>query len=533
MTDLIDRLAGMPDSRRRQVLAALTQPERHALLKAMEYRTANPWRKYLGDPVRFVEQGLGETTWSLQRDVMQSVVDNKRTSVPACHAPGKTHLAARVAAYWIAVHPVGTARVITTATTFRQVKALLWPHIRALHSLHELVGTTSATEWRAGDQYLAEGVKPPDDAEAGISGYHAPHLLIIIDEAGGIKKTYGQSIEALMTGVDTKLLVLGNPPVSGDSTWFETISNSPLYNTIPIPYSATPNFTGEETGLCKSCPPEVEDHKIAQHLIDVDWVENLAVEFGKDSAWFRARAGAEFVHDSASKVLPMDWLNEAHQQEDDGPGPIKLGCDIAADGGDEFAIAKLDGWTATMVHSSKGKANENAPLVAAKILEHIRDAEALHQQRGITARVQVKIDAIGIGWGVAGILQQWEEEHKFKAHIVAVNVAKKARNDKKFSNQRAEMWWNLRTLIEPGQPAGNQVRLAIDNKELAQLNAPKFGSDSTARITIEKKADMKKRGVHSPDRAEAILLAYYEPPGSEATDLGGIIIPQANPWGTL
>lgn len=542
-TDLIDRLAQLPDAKRRAMLAKLGQPERLALWKALEFRTANPWRKYLGNPVGFVERGLGETTWSLQREVMQSVVEHKRTSVPACHAPGKTHLAARVAAYWIAVHPVGTARVITTATTFRQVKALLWPHIRSLHKLHELVGTTSATEWRAGDQYLAEGVKPPDDAEAGISGYHAPHLLIIIDEAGGIKKTYGQSIEALMTGVDTRLLVLGNPPVSGDSTWFETISASPLYNTIPIPYDATPNFTGEETGNCKSCPPEVEPHKIAQHLIDVDWVENLAAEFGKDSAWFRARAGAEFVHDSANKTLPMDWLNEAQQRakdpgedepDDEQADPIKLGCDIAADGGDEFAIAKLDGWTASIVHTSKGAANANAPLVAAKIAEHIATAEAEHARRGIPhVRVQVKIDAIGIGWGVAGILQQWEAENKFRAHIVPVNVAKKARQDKKFANQRAEMWWNMRALIEPGNPAGGLLRLDIDNKELAQLNTPMHGADSTNRITIEKKADMKKRGKHSPDRAEALLLALYEPPGGDPTDLTAVVVGQSNPWATI
>jgi hypothetical protein len=237
----------------------------------------------------------------------------------------------------------------------------------------------------------------------------------------------------------------------------------------------------------------------------------------------------------------MDWLNEAHQRAlqpdeeevDQLPQPIKLGCDIAADGGDEFAICKLDGWEASIVHSSKGADNENAPLVAAKILEHIRAAEAEHEARGVTARVQVKIDAIGVGWGVAGILQQWEQEHKFKAHIVGVVVGKKARDDKKFSNQRAEMWWNMRTLIEPGNQAGGQLRLKVDNRELVQLNGPKFSSDSTARIKIEKKDEMKKRGIHSPDRAEAILLALYEPPGSEAQDLGAIALPQSNPWGTI
>jgi hypothetical protein len=532
----IDDLAALSEEARRDVFKALDQDQRRALMRELQNYLKNPWSQYLGDPVGFVEDGLGETTWSKQREVLRSVVENKRTSVPATHAPGKTHLAARVAAYWIAVHPPGTARVITTATTFRQVKGLLWPHIRRLHSTYQLLGQTAATTWTYDGDFLAEGVKPPDDAEAGISGYHAPHLLIIIDEAGGIKPAFGQSIEALMTGVDTHMLVLGNPPVSGDASWFEKISGSPLFHTIHIPYTATPNFTGEDTGPCRSCPPEVDRHQIGQHLVDEQWVNEQREEFGEHSAWFQARAMARFVHDSSAKTLPADWLDLARQQEDRGAGPITLGVDVAADGGDEFAIAKMDGWTITMEHSSRGEQNASAPTVAAVILDHTRKALALHKARQIDTPVRVKIDTIGVGWGVVGILQQWEGEGKLQdgtctAHIVPVNVAKKARQEKKFYNQRAEMWWNMRAMIEPNNPAAGLLRLDLSTKEIAQLNAPTYAADSTARITVEKKADMKKRGIHSPDRAEAILLAAYEPPEDEASmDFAALMIGQQNPW---
>jgi hypothetical protein len=537
MSDEIDTLLGLGEYARKRVIARLSQAERRTLMTQIEFRATNKWFHFRGDPVGFVEHGLRETTWSLQRDVMRSVVEHKRTSVPACHAPGKTHLAARVAAYWIAVHPPGTALVITTATTYRQVKDLLWPHIRRLHSLHNLIGSTTETSWKDKNVEgpLALGVKPPDDAEAGISGYHKAHLLIIVDEAGGIKRVFGQSIEALMTGVDTRLLVLGNPPVAGDASWFETISGSPLFNTIPIPYSKTPNFTGEKTGLCRSCPPEVDPHEIAQHLVDVDWVENLATEFGKDSAWFRARANAEFVHDSKTKTLPMDWLQLAADREPAGSGPISLGCDIAADGGDEFVVAKVDGWHVTIEHSSRGDENENAPQVAGVILKQIRAAEAEHAERGIGRKVRVKVDVIGVGWGVVGILEQWQAEGKFSAEIIGVNVAKAAGDTKQFYNQRSEMWWNMRRLLEPNNPAGGLLSLGLDNKELAQLNGPQYMTTSAGQISIEKKADMKKRGLHSPDRAEAILLGLYEPPGGEP-DLGALKLPQAaqsDPWSTL
>jgi hypothetical protein len=536
MTNRIAELVALTEDQRREVFAALNQDQRAALLREFHNYLKNPWSEYLGDPVRFVEEGLGETTWSKQREVLRSVVENKRTSVPATHAPGKTHLAARVAAYWIAVHPPGTARVITTATTFRQVKGLLWPHIRRLHSTYRLLGQTAATTWTYDGDFLAEGVKPPDDAEAGISGYHAPHLLIIIDEAGGIKPAFGQSIEALMTGVDTHMLVLGNPPVSGEVTWFEKISGSPLFHTITIPYTATPNFTGEKTGPCRSCPPEVDRHEIGQHLVDEQWINEQREEFGEHSTWFQARALARFVHDSSAKTLPIDWLAEAKDQEDRGPGPIKLGVDVAADGGDEFAIARMDGWTIKVVHASRGEQNASGPAVAATILQHIRDALALHKERGIDTPILVKIDTIGVGWGVTGILQQWEQEGKFQdgaatAHIVPVNVANKAGDDKKYYNQRAEMWWSMRKLIEPNNPAAGLLRLDLTTKELAQLNAPTYGADSNARIQIEKKADMKKRGIHSPDRAEAILLAAYEPPNEAAIpSFTALVVGQSNAW---
>jgi hypothetical protein len=51
-------------------------------------------------------------------------------------------------------------------------------------------------------------------------------------------------------------------------------------------------------------------------------------------------------------------------------------------------------------------------------------------------------------------------------------------------------------------------------------------------VTIEKKADMKKRGVSSPDRAEAMLLAVFEPPG-KATIVAPVGLAQANPWAAL
>jgi hypothetical protein len=530
VSDFVDALMELPALDRKRIMAGLTQPERLLLKQQIEYRANNRWAKYLGKPIEFVEEGLGEGTWSLQREVIRSCVENKRTAVPTTHGIGKTHIAARAAAYFIAVHPPGTAFVLTTSMDFNKVRNLLWPHIRSLHRQHKLPGRTTETGWVLGEHKLAQGVKPPDQAEAGISGYHSYHMLIIVDEAGGIKTAFGKSLEALMTGLDVHILVMGNPPVHGDTTWFENICNSKLWNVIKIPYTATPNFTGEETAVCTACPIEAQEdgHRVAAHLTDKEWVEDLRYEFGEDSAWFKARALAEFVHDTSSKVLPMDWLDAAQNTPDAGPGIISLGCDIAADGGDEFVIAKKDGWTCKVVHISAGADNANSVMVAAKILQHIREAEEEHRQRGITEPVRVKIDAIGIGWGVAGTLQGWEAEGKFNAHIVPVKVSENARDDQKYHRQRDEMWWSFRNLIEPNNPDAGLLRLEVGNRELAQLNSPLYSADSQSRILVESKKDMRDRGIRSPDRAEAILLAFYDPPNDQENTFSMVMFGQSN-----
>jgi hypothetical protein len=488
-------LPDLPDEERLRILAALSPEE-----LAVVYReaSANPYARWLRDPVGFVTEALGEQVWSKQVEILESVRDNRRTAVPACHAPGKSHIAARAIAWWVAVHPPDTVRVVTTATTFRQVRGILWPHIRRLVLDHGLPGEVLTTEWKINDIMVADGFSPADHNESAVQGIHAENLLIVVDEAGGISNTIGQALEALMTGGNTRLLLLGNPPTDRTGSWFERCCNSDLYNTIPIPASATPNFTGEKVGPW------------ARNLVDQRWVDEVTQAFGVDSPFVQARVHARFPRSVASAVIPIDWIEQAMDLESD-PGVIRLGVDVAADGGDEFVIGEIDGMTGRIVHASRG--NTSPVEVAGRVLEAIRVAQVRHEERGISERVRVKIDAIGVGWGVAGLLQEWGSEGRHGGEIIAVNVAQAAHDREQFANQRAEMWWTMREILQPGEDGEQELALDIDERTARQLAAPSYRSNSSGRILIESKADMSKRGVGSPDRAEAILLALFEPPG--------------------
>ena len=531
---LLAQIIAAPRDKRLEILRRLSPNERIWVSQHLDVGDLR-YRRWQADPVGFVQEALGETLWTRQKEILESVRDNKRTAVPACHAPGKSHIAARAVAWWVSCHPPGTARVVTTASTFRQVRNVLWTHIRRVAVRHNLPGDVLTVEWKIDGSVVADGFSPADHDETAVQGIHAPHLLVVVDEAGGIGPILGRALESLMTGGHTRLLVLGNPPVDVEQGWFETVCTSPLYNTIPISAFDTPNFTGEDAGICRSCPPEVAQHPVSEHLVDHDWVREVTEEFGEDSPFVQARVLARFPKGSPNKVLPTAWIEDAIENESPAPATgIRLGVDVASDGGDEFVIAWVDGMVGSIRYTASGSANQNAVDVAGHVLEHIDAAERIHGQRGIEEPVRVKVDTIGLGWGIVSILDRWRTEGRHHATIIGVNVAERPRDATKFANQRAEMWWNMRTLLQPRQtPTGTvqDVRLDIAKREIAQLSAPTYRADSAGRIAVEQKAEMRRRGITSPDRAEALLLAFFEPPGRvEAPLVAPIGLSQENPW---
>lgn len=536
---LVDRIVQADPKTRLAIYDALSGEERAALDRMLDAEMSNPWARFEGKPVAFIEEGLGETLWSGQREICESVRDNTRTVVAACHAPGKSYLSARLVAWWVSSHAPGTALAITIAPTHRQVRNIIWPHIRRCAVTAGLPGEVLTQTWKMDNDVVAYGFSPSPFDEAALQGVHAPNLLIVVDEAGGIGEVIGRTLEALMTGGNTRLLLLGNPPTDAEQSWFERCYSSPLFHPIRISAYDTPNFTGEAVGWCRTCPAHLPQHRITDHLVDQRWVDDVVSEFGADSPFVEARVHARFPRSSINKVIPVGWIESALANDDPiAGGAVRLGIDIAADGGDEFVIARAEGFTATLVHNSSGKSNENAVDVASTCLHHIREAEAFHVEHGIRDQVRVKIDTIGVGWGVVSLLQRWGQEGKHASAIVPVNVSEKAKDAAKFRNIRSELWWNGRQLLQPAADGSQAVRLDLDRKAIGQLSGPTFKADSAGRIVIESKIDMKKRGVHSPDQAEAVLLALYEPPGRVIPNISPIAFPQENQfssagWGAL
>jgi ribosomal protein S27AE len=112
---------------------------------------------------------------------------------------------------------------------------------------------------------------------------------------------------------------------------------------------------------------------------------------------------------------------------------------------------------------------------------------------------EVNIDSAGIGYYMAQHLKD------LGLPVTEINVGERAKDSEKFFNKKAEIYWGFRIRAEAGDVAG-----LVDERAIAQLVGIRYSHNSRGQVVIESKEDARKRGVKSPDRAEAIILAFAE-----------------------
>lgn len=247
-------------------------------------RQRNQW---VDDPVGFITKRLKASIWSRQREIVESVRDNRHTHVRSCHGTGKSYIAARAAAWWLEAHEPGEAFVLSSAPSWPQVRAILWREINRAHRAGKLRGTTNQTEWWIDGEIVAMGRKPADYDEDAFQGIHAPYVLVILDEACGIPPQLWNAAETVTTNEACRVLAIGNPDTPNSE--FKRKMDSDLWHTIRIDAFDTPNFTGEVI----SDNPET-DAKIKAQLIDQLWVEERRQEWGEDSNLWASKVRGEF-----------------------------------------------------------------------------------------------------------------------------------------------------------------------------------------------------------------------------------------------
>lgn len=245
--------------------------------------------RYVDNPVDFVQKVLHEHLWSKQREVMESVRDNRHTAVRSAHDTGKSFVASRAVAWWLSVHPPGDAFAVTSAPSFAQVRAILWREIIRAHKRGNLRGRTNQTEWLIDDELVAFGRKPADYDEDAFQGIHARHVLVILDEACGIPESLWTAAETITTNENSRILAIGNPdtPLSQ----FKRVCDLDLWNVIHIDGLESPNFTDE---FEREGVDPVVAGMLSEVLLSPTWVDERRQEWGEESNLWESKVRGNF-----------------------------------------------------------------------------------------------------------------------------------------------------------------------------------------------------------------------------------------------
>ena len=435
------------------------------------------------DPAGFVERVLGSPLWSKQREVVNAVFqDGARVAWKGAPAAGKTYTSANAIIAFFLLHP--GCKVITTAPSFTAVATNLWGQIRSIwERLPRGTGATlTETRLRGGPEWWAMGMST--DIEERFKGHHAEHMLVVVDEAPGLRPSIYRAIEALRSGGNVRVLLLGNPTITSGEFYEAFTSKRETWTTITTGAFDTPNLEGISLEQLLAMGPEELAANPVPKITTRQWVRDQYCELGPDHPMWQANVLAEFPTEAENALIPLGWLEQARSREpaiaDDDP--LVAGIDVAEGGEDETVLVVRHGPAILSMQSWK-RAAQGEVLAA------------LAQYRG--SGLTVQYDSIGVGAYFSTPLR----DAGFRC--VPVNVGMAPYSRERHANLKAELYWGLRERFARGEISGLR-----DERTIAQLASLQYDHDSSGRTRIESKDSMKKRGLKSPDRAEAVMLAF-------------------------
>jgi hypothetical protein len=284
------------------------------------------------------------------------------------------------------------------------------------------------------------------------------------------------------------VLALGNPTIASGPFHDAFTANRSAWATFTISAFDTPNLDGVVLDDLLAFSDADLDVAPWPSLVTRRWVREKYQEWGPTHPFWAARVLGEFPTQAPDSLIALSWLEAAGEREaQDTGGPVSAGLDVAGPGEDETVLAIVEGPNVLAI-TAWADADARGAIVAA--LAPYRDR-----------LTEVNVDTIGIGYNLALHLGD------LGYPVRSVNVAERANDSERYRNRKAELLWDLRQRFEAGAVAG-----LIDETTIGQLAGLRYRHDPRGRVEIESKDEASRRGVRSPDRAEAVMLAFAGSP---------------------
>lgn len=482
-------------------------------------------QRYFSNPVLWAEEYLGIKPWSAQADVAMSVVDNKNVVVKAGHEVGKSWLAGLLICWWVDTRwdLPGGCFVVSTAPSTRQINAIVWREVRKFHNLakkrfndglvdHPLPGyVTSDAHWRLPDGIeLGYGAKPADsaDKESGndsMSGIHARYVLAVGDEAVGLSKGLIGDLANITSNATSRRFLICNPtnPLSYVASIFKRQLKGWKTHTISV--FDSPNFHGRGVCNADSCKNWEEHQKmepyegfpveVLETLVDQTYVDDMAEEHGVDSPTYISRVTGEFAWDMGFTLIrPEDIAKSLDCEIVPSYGSVpRLGVDVSrSKRGDKNTVYKWHDGRLRFVD------DWNDP-------DAMATADRIHKHAMALAVKEVRIDGQGLGGPIADRIRMLAQGQYDVFEILGNDPSPDL---DRWQNFRAWSWWDLQDRMSKGL-----VDIDLEDEKLQeQLMGVEIKKRTTGRnnILLESKEEMAKRGIHSPDHADAAVYAAVD-----------------------
>jgi hypothetical protein len=491
---------------------------------------------------RWAQSRLGTWLTPAQEAINDSVVHNRYTAVPSCHAAGKSRYSAMKVGHFIDSHTIGSAFVVTTAPTSAQVESVLWRELGKVHNKAKLRGRLTRAgypQWRIGDELVAFGRRPTEVAS--FQGIHAKFVLIVLEEADGIPEALWIAADTLASSGAAHVLAIGNPD-SADSHFAKVVRPGSGWNVVNVDGLRTPNFTKKALKPYPELVQYMKDNGIPpadksvsrvpryilqewqEVLLSPVWVAERMERWGvkrfvdadtgkvrwREPALWWSKVRGRPPEEGSEGLIPLSWIEAAFRRwelwdEAGRPRPegrLILGCDIADTGKDETVMTNRVGPT---VMSMERIGQQDTETTANRLARKLQS----------TGGALACIDAAGLGIGVVNKLRSLRLPVLPYIGAQSAGGMTDVTGEFKFANTRSAAYWHLRELLDPVNGPGN-VAIPKDEDLLADLTVPQWKVKLGGVISVEPKENVKKRLKRSPDCGDAIVMTFWPDSGTEA-----------------
>jgi hypothetical protein len=395
-----------------------------------------------------------------------------RVAIASGHGIGKTCLIAWVVQWFISTREF--PQVVVTASTQTQLSTKTWRELAKWWrlSINRHWFTWTATKFyhvAYPDSWFATAIPWSEHNADAFAGTHEKYVLIIYDEGNAIADVIYDTTEGALTTPSALWLVFGN-----------YTKNTGRFHEC---FAGRMRDRWLREQIDSRTARKANQRQIAQ------WIE----DYGEDSDFVRIRVRGVAPRAGSNQFIGQDLLDRGYRAVGWETAPKIMSLDVARFGDNQSVVGLRQGRRFRLLAKWRGLAiDQLVDRVCALLDEQQPDA--------------LVVDGDGIGGAAVDLIRRRNYGRKGGRDIITeFHGGARAHDGKTYDNRRTEIWGLAREALKEG------IELPADQELEADLVGPQYGyvtKQGYEVIQLEKKDDMRSRGLASPDSGDAFAMCW-------------------------